>query len=226
MNSPRIHTYLKPFLIKGYENYVIFLQMTLGLTKDLTSHLRFSIARDLNNCFPNWVMGKDLEQFYYFFHLKNLYTRKGNENIREFRPAFVHILESKLNFSSEKAQEQVSHYFQHGGDHLQLTEEQFKERLKKVDTEELRIHARQTWDLSDPRESNKKPYPIFYSDLISGENLKPPSSRNIGEQLSSYTTSKSPIKCTEPMEHAVLLLYDQDLNKIPIFVPEPININI
>lgn len=166
------------YIHMGYNFYLKWLSMTLG--SNYTQHINFCIARNIN-LFQPYVMGVDLEVRYILKRLESLF---GVENMNSYKPTITETLKKNLNLSPAYIYTELDSYFKDRNlFHLTLTNEEFQQRLHKVQLSILEKHSRQCWRNSNVEMVNKKLYPISLEDILNGESLLPPSSKHIGLQI-------------------------------------------
>lgn len=171
----------RAYLENGYAYYLHWLYLTLGLSEDMKSHMNFCLARNINTEFPlRYPMGIDLEVRYIMHRLENLF---GKDRMSYHKDAIIKTLQDNLRMSEMEATEYLNDYLQRKRklEPLTLSRGDFFSRIRNVPTQLLDTHSNKTWRLDDYQ--NQPAYPIARQDIVSGENIAPPSSRHIGLQM-------------------------------------------
>ena len=168
----------RKYLDIGYKNYRTWLTMTLGSMYE--NHLNFCLARNMN-VFKPYIMGIDLEIRYLIKRLEGIF---GLEQMKYYEHVIEKTLCENLSISPAHAQSIIDTYLKNPKNYeLTLSNDDFNQRLKKIDTTDLDFHSFNCWRNSNHVKLNQTPYPVSRSDILNGESLAPPSSKHIGIQM-------------------------------------------
>ena len=205
------HLPFRKYLESGYTYYREWLQMVLGLDDVAMEHLNFDLARHINlfaqeqTKTKTYPMGVDLEVRYIVTQLEKVL----GHDLAPYRDALHNTLQSNLALPEIAIDQYVKQYVNLNptSSVLRMTDAEFNRRLHDVPENILDEHSLETWRNPRPDQLNAKPYPVARRDIMAGEPIGPPASRNIGLQflvVNGFIDSKTfPLDIKRKQHHAV-----------------------